>query len=66
MENCKLFTPTDKDPIDQIAEVRAKNNTNWMDMLRLAFKENPIEAKKIMKRINECDVEISKLFKEVT
>ena len=31
--------------IDEIEKVRTKNNVNWMDILRLAFKHSPEEAK---------------------
>lgn len=34
--------------IDQIEAIRAKNNKNWMDVLRLAFKHAPKEAAEIM------------------
>ena len=51
--------------IDAIEKVRRKNNKNWMDMLRLAFKYAPDEAKKIMNRITECDSKITELLKEL-
>ena len=47
--------------IDEVTEIRTKNNKNWMDILRLAFKENPKEAQKIMSRIVQYDKEISLL-----
>ena len=34
--------------IDQIEKTRSKNNTNWMDVLRLAFKYDPKKAAQIM------------------
>ena len=37
--------------IDEIEKVRTRNNVNWMDVLRLAFKNAPDEAKKLMKKI---------------
>ena len=51
--------------IDEIEKVRTKNNVNWMDVLRLAFKHSPDEAKKIMGKINEEDARISELFKNL-
>ncbi len=48
--------------INQIQRIRSKNNVNWMDILRLAFKLDPNEAKKIMKKINYDDKKISKLL----
>ena len=51
--------------IDQIETVRSKNNVNWMDVLRLAFRHAPEEAKQIMKKINHEDHEISELLKKL-
>ena len=48
--------------INQIQKIRSKNNVNWMDLLRLAFKLNPKEASKIMKKINYDDNKISNLL----
>ena len=50
--------------IDEIEKIRTKNNVNWMDVLRLAFKHSPDEAKKLMKKINSEDDRISELFKK--
>ena len=47
--------------IDEIQMIRAKNNKNWMDLMRLAFKYAPDEGKKIMRSIHKCDVEINRL-----
>ena len=52
--------------IDKIEKVRTKNNINWMDVLRLAFKKSPNEAKKLMKKINSKDKEISKLLNKLS
>ena len=38
------------DIIDQIEKVRSRNNVNWMDVLRLAFKYAPDEARALMKK----------------
>ena len=48
--------------IDKIEKVRSKNNINWMDVLRLAFKKSPNEAKKLMKKINLKDKKIYKFL----
>ena len=37
--------------IKQIEKVRGKNNNNWMDLYRLAFKVDPEGAIKIVKKI---------------
>ena len=52
--------------INQIQKIRAKNNVNWMNILRLAFKHAPKEAGKLMKRINADDKKISKLLKKLS
>lgn len=31
--------------IDEIEKIRAQNNVNWMDLLRLAFKSSPRRLK---------------------
>ena len=51
--------------IGKIEKVRSKNNTNWMDILRLAFKYAPLEAKKLVKKINKDDKKISNLLKKL-
>ena len=51
--------------IDKIEKVRTNNNVNWMDILRIAFKHAPEEAKKVMKKINNSDDEIADLLKKL-
>ena len=53
------------DIIDQIQDIRTRNNKNWMDILRLAFKHAPEEAAKLMEQISSNDAEINKLTKEL-
>ena len=48
--------------ISKIEKIRSKNNVNWMNILRLAFKLDPVSAKKIMKKINYDDKKISELL----
>jgi hypothetical protein len=52
--------------IDEIEKIRSKNNSNWMDILRLAFKYNPKNAAKIMSKIYVDDAKIGKLAKKLT
>ena len=52
--------------IDEIERVRTRNNVNWMDILRLAFKNSTEEAKKIMKEIDHQDNQISNLMKKLS
>ena len=37
---------TDLEIIDELERVRANNNINWMNILRLAFKNSPSEARR--------------------
>ena len=52
--------------INKIEKIRSKNNINWMNILRLAFKLDPKGASKIMKKINYDDKKISILLKQLT
>ncbi len=52
--------------IDQIKKVRSRNNINWMNILKLAFKHDPKNASLIMKKINYDDKKISKLIKKLS
>ena len=51
--------------IHKVQKIRAKNNVNWMNILRLAFKLDPVSAKKIMKKINYDDKRISNLLNKL-
>ena len=52
--------------IDEIEKIRSNNNVNWMDVLRLAFIHAPEESKKLMKKINQEDNQISELFEKLS
>tara|TARA_Y200000002_G_scaffold373144_1_gene371823 strand:- start:19633 stop:19830 length:198 start_codon:yes stop_codon:yes gene_type:complete len=54
------------DIIDAIQDIRATNNGNWMDILRLAFKHSPKEAGEIMSKIYSTDERITELAKKLT
>ena len=41
--------------IDQIEKVRKKNNTNWMDILRVAYSFAPQKTARLMARIYKDD-----------
>jgi hypothetical protein len=60
MKNNKYITI-----INKIEKIRSKNNVNWMNILRLAFKLDPVSAKKIMKKINYDDKRISNLLNKL-
>jgi hypothetical protein len=51
--------------INRISSIRAKNNKNWMDLLKLAFKHDPKNASKILGRITNFDKKISKLTQKL-
>ena len=52
--------------INQIEKTRKKNNKNWMDLLRLSFKIDQKESKKIVRQIFKSDNKISMLAKKLT
>jgi len=51
--------------INEIEKVRKKNNINWMNILRIAFKNCPKETSKVFKQIHLSDGKISKLSKKL-
>tara|TARA_B100000989_G_C19282322_1_gene360819 strand:+ start:437 stop:634 length:198 start_codon:yes stop_codon:yes gene_type:complete len=57
---------TDLEIIDELERARANNNINWMNILRLAFKNNPSEARKIISEINKKDIEISYILSKLS
>ena len=52
--------------IDEIEKTRTKNNVNWMDILRLAIRHAPDEAIELLKKVNDEDNRISKLFNKIS
>ncbi len=52
--------------INKIEKIRGKNNTNWMNILRLSFKNDPIATSRILSKIYLDDNRISKLAKKLT
>jgi hypothetical protein len=57
---------TDIEIINEIQEIRAKNNVNWMDAVRLCFELDPEKARKIFKDIKDCDQKINELTEELS
>ena len=51
--------------IDQIEKIRSKNNTNWMNILRLSFEKSPRQAAKILAKIYVDDKRIGDLAKKL-
>lgn len=52
--------------INKVQKIRARNNVNWINILRLAFKYAPNEAGKLMEKINSDDKKISKLLNKLS
>jgi hypothetical protein len=52
--------------ISQIENIRKNNNVNWMNILRIAFKNNPKATAKVMSKIYFDDKRISMLVKRLT
>ena len=51
--------------INKIEKARARNNQNWMDLLRLAYKSDPKETSKILLKIYKEDKGISNFAKSL-
>ena len=51
--------------INEIENIRKKNNVNWMNILRISFKHSPDETAKVMAKIYSDDIRISKLVKKL-
>lgn len=52
--------------INQIEKARTSNNINWMNVLRIAIKNNPKETIKILKKINKKDRVISRFLHKLS
>jgi len=51
--------------IDEIESVRAQNNINWMDILRLAFLHAPEDARQVVRKINREDHKVAALLSKL-
>ena len=52
--------------INKIENIRKKNNSNWMDILKIAFEFAPEKTSKTMFQIHKQDSRISNLTKKLT
>ncbi len=52
--------------INQIESIRKKNNKNWMDILRIAFKYSPQNSAEVMREIYSQDKRISILSEKLS
>lgn len=46
--------------VKEVTKIRRKNNNCWMELLALAFKAKPRQAKKIMRAVTENDRNVTK------
>ena len=51
--------------VNQIEEIRSKNNKNWMDLLRLSLRLDYNSTSKILKEICKDDKKISTLAEKI-
>ena len=51
--------------INKIENIRKKNNKNWMNLLRLAFKLDPKSSGEILSKITQHDRKITSLTKKL-
>tara|TARA_Y100000590_G_C15747383_1_gene1022679 strand:+ start:3054 stop:3680 length:627 start_codon:yes stop_codon:yes gene_type:complete len=65
---CKFFNKGNEkynNLINKIENIRKDNNVNWMNILRLAFKNSPKEASNIFKNVFFDDKKINKLISKL-
>lgn len=51
--------------INKIEKIRGKNNTTWMNIVRIAFKHAPKETARVISKIYLYDKKISDLVKKL-
>jgi hypothetical protein len=51
--------------VNQIQQIRSKNNKNWMDLLKLSLKLDPKKTTQILGQIYSYDQKISILAKKI-
>ena len=52
--------------VNQIQNIRSKNNVKWMDLLKLSLKLDPKKTTKILSEIYKFDQQISKIAKKLS
>lgn len=62
----KIINMTDLEIIDAVEAARKGNNTNWMDLIRLAFEVAPERARPIFAKINDSDGKIGRLLDQLS
>ncbi len=61
-----LVLTKDDQLIDEMQEIRRKNNINWMDLVRLAFKLDPVRAKSIIVKVVENDESVNNILRKLS
>ena len=51
--------------VKNIENLRKKNNINWMNILRIAFKNSPKNTSEVFKQIYVSDEKINQLSKKL-
>lgn len=52
--------------VDNVTDIRKKNNNLWMELLKLALNADPKKAKKILGQINDYDSQVTDNLKQLT
>jgi len=55
----------DEDLLDEIQEIRAKNNGLWVNILRFALRSTPQKTRAALRMIRENDMKVSELTGKV-
>lgn len=55
----------DQQVVKQIEKIRSKNNSLWMEILRIAMKHGGDETRSVFKNIVDNDKKITELSKEL-
>lgn len=53
------------DLVDRIAAIRVKNNTTWMQLLKIALREAPEETRDVLREIQAYDAQVRALTREL-
>lgn len=53
------------DLIEQIARQRYRNNSYWMELLRIAYECDPDQTKEVLRKLNEGDKAVSELVRKL-
>ena len=56
----------DEELLDKITRIRAQNNVNWMDILRIALRADPKTTKEVLGKILIMDLEVSRLTRALS